>query len=120
MAKTTKTVTTATEAPAKAAGATAIAGAAPVVAAPVIKKKDLIDQVVERSGIKKKDAKPVIEAMLAVLGEAINRGDELNLRPLGKVKVTRRKEAPNADVMVCKVRQPTGVPGGGAGPKTED
>lgn len=112
MAKATKKTASAAKAP--AAPATVIASAAPVVAGPVLKKKELIDRVVERSGIKKKDAKPVVEAMLAVLGEAINRGDELNLRPLGKVKVTRRKEAPNADVMVCKVRQPTGNPSGGS------
>jgi len=43
----------------------------PVLAEPDLKKKELVDLVVERSGIKKKDAKPVVEAMLAVLGETI-------------------------------------------------
>lgn len=77
-----------------------------IVAKPALRKKELIDLVVERSGAKKKDAKPAIEAMLAVLGEALAEGRELNLRPLGKVKVTRQAEKPNGTVLVCRVRQP--------------
>jgi len=51
----------------------------PVVSEPDLRKKALIDLVVARSGTKKKDAKPVVEAMLAVLGETIGAGRELNL-----------------------------------------
>ena len=71
----------------------------------VLRKKELIERVVARSGIKKKDAKPTIEAMLAVLGEALSNGEELNLHPMGKMKVTRVIEKPNAVVMVTKVRR---------------
>ena len=78
---------------------------APVADAPVLRKKELIERVVIRSGIKKKDAKPTVEAMLAVLGEALAAGEELNLQPLGKVMVKREKELPNAKVMVCRIRQ---------------
>jgi nucleoid DNA-binding protein len=81
----------------------------PVVAEPDLKKKELIDQVVERSGIKKKDAKPVVEAMLAVLGETIADGRELNLAPLGKLRINRVKEANNGRVIICKLRQPKPV-----------
>ena len=77
----------------------------PADAAYVLRKKELIDRVVARSGIKKKDAKPTIEAMLAVLGEALSKGEELNLHPMGKMKVTRVIEKPNAVVMVTKVRR---------------
>lgn len=73
--------------------------------APVLRKKELIDRVVARSGVKKKDAKPTIEAMLAILGEALDKGEELNLHPMGKMKVTRVIEKPNAKVMVTKVRR---------------
>ena len=84
------------------------AAKAPVTAtveAPVLRKKELIERVVARSGVKKKDAKPTIEAMLAVLGEALAGGEELNLQPMGKVMVKRVKEQPNAKVMTCRIRQ---------------
>jgi hypothetical protein len=87
-----------------------VTAAAPVVAGPEMKKKDLIDKVVKRAGIKKKDVKPVVEAMLAVLAEALGEGRELVVQPLGRIKVTRVKDTGNGRVMVCRVRQ-----GGGGG-----
>ena len=66
-----------------------VEGPQPVVSGPVMRKKELIDLVVERSGLKKKDAKPIVEATLAILGEALAEARELNLQPLGKVKVRR-------------------------------
>lgn len=77
----------------------------PVAAEADLKKKELIDLVVERSGIKKKDAKPVVEAMLAVLGETIAAGRELNLQPLGKLRINRAEEKSNGRIIVCKLRQ---------------
>ncbi|WP_313851320.1 HU family DNA-binding protein [Parasedimentitalea psychrophila] len=74
-----------------------------------MRKKELIDLVVERSGIKKKDAKPVVEAMLAVLGEAIGSGRELNLQPLGKLRINRSVERSNGRIIVCKLRQSTAM-----------
>ncbi|QOL83128.1 hypothetical protein F3W81_06900 [Pseudooceanicola spongiae] len=72
---------------------------------PELNKKDLIAQVVQRSGVKKKFAKPVIEALLVVLGDAIAEGRELNLQPLGKVKVTNTKSVANGKVMNTRIRQ---------------
>ena len=91
--------------------AVVVEGPQPVVSGPEMRKKELIDLVVERSGIKKKDAKPVVEATLAVLGEALADARELNLQPLGKVMVRREKEMPNGRVLVTKIRQSTGVNG---------
>jgi DNA-binding protein HU-alpha len=82
-----------------------VEGPQPVVSGPMMRKKELIDLVVERSGIKKKDAKPVVEATLAILGEALADARELNLQPLGKVKVRREKQMPNGRVLVTKIRQ---------------
>ncbi|MCF6232261.1 MAG: HU family DNA-binding protein [Rhodobacteraceae bacterium] len=76
-----------------------------VVTEPELKKKELVDMVVVRSGIKKKDAKPVVEAMLAVLGETIASGRELNLQPLGKLRINRTAVKDNARVIICKLRQ---------------
>lgn len=106
--------------PAKAAAATAaksttplpkvVKVSEPVVSAPDMKKKELVDLVVERSGIKKKDAKPVAEAMLAILGETLADGRELNLPPLGKVRINRTEDKVGYRVIVCKLRQSTRPP----------
>lgn len=76
-----------------------------IVTEPDLKKRELIDLVVARSNIKKKDAKPVVEAMLAVLGETIAQGRELNLQPLGKLRINRTVEKGNGRVIICKLRQ---------------
>lgn len=70
-----------------------------------MKKKELLDLVVERSGVRKKFAKPTVEAMMAVLGEAIAEGRDLNLPPMGKIKQQRTKDAANVRVTVAKIRQ---------------
>ena len=85
----------------------------PVVAQLDLKKKELIDLVVERSDIKKKDAKPVVEAMLAVLGETIASGRELNLQPLGKLRINRSTDKGNGRVIICKLRQSNAFKGEG-------
>ncbi len=77
-----------------------------VVAPPELRKKELIDLVVERSGAKRKDAKPAVEAALAVLGEALAEGRALNLRPFGKLRISRHEEKANGSVIVCRIRQP--------------
>ncbi len=110
----TATPTTATTAAKAAAAASATQAAptptvvkdtAPVVGVLPLRKKELIDSVVARSGIKKKDAKPAIEAMLAILGETIAEGRELQLPPMGKLKINRTKQLAKARVVVCKLRQ---------------
>lgn len=92
--------------PASKAAPVVVTQSTPVLGVPDLKKIDLIDAVVERSGIKKKFAKPVIEAALAVLGETLAEGRSLNLRPLGKVKIQRTKDVANGKIMTVRVRQP--------------
>lgn len=87
-----------------------VAEVAPVVGLADLKKPDLVDQVVERSGVKKKFAKPAIEAALAVLGEALAEGRGLNLRPMGKMKVLRSKDVSNGRVLTARLRQPMAKP----------
>ena len=82
-----------------------VTSSAPVVTGPEMKKRDLLDRVVKRSGIKKRDAKPVVEAMLAVMGEAMAEGRELNLQPFGKLKTNRIKDTGNGRVLICRLRQ---------------
>ena len=70
-----------------------------------LKKRELIDAVVERSGVRKKYAKPAVEAMIDILGEAISEGRELNLQPLGKITRKRTKDTANARVTMARIRQ---------------
>lgn len=92
--------------PAAAAKPAVVGASKTVILGPELRKKELIDDVVARSGIKKKDAKPVIEAMLAAMGEALAEKRELVLPPFGKLKVRREKDMPNARVLTTKIRQP--------------
>lgn len=85
---------------------TVVSTVKPVVSENPIKKPELIDRVVAQSGMKKKDVKPVVEAMLAVLGQSLLKGEALVLPPLGKVMVKNTKDLANASVMNVKVRQP--------------
>jgi len=86
---------------------TVVGNSSPEVASLDLKMKTLVDMAVERSGVKKKDAKPAIEAALAILGEAIADGRDLNLPPLGKLKINRVKQIANGRVVICKLRQNT-------------
>lgn len=76
------------------------------VAPPEMRKRELIALAVQRSGLRKRDVKPAVEAALAVMGEALASGRELNLVPLGKVKVTRLKKGGRGLVVHTRVRQP--------------
>ncbi len=74
--------------------------------APVaLRKRALIDRVVAVSGMKKKDVKPVVEATLAVLGDALSNEEPMNLQPLGKVMINRRKEVNNGEVLITRIRR---------------
>ena len=77
-----------------------------VVADAPIKKPELIERVMAETGMKKKDVKPVVEAMLAVLGRALVGGEELTVPPLGKLMINRTKEVSNATIVNLKLRHP--------------
>jgi nucleoid DNA-binding protein len=72
---------------------------------PEMKKAELINLVVERSGMKKKDVKPVVETMLLVLGETLAKGQEMNLQPFGRLKVNNTKDLAKAQVHSVRIRQ---------------
>ncbi|MEY1555748.1 HU family DNA-binding protein [Yoonia sp. R2331] len=82
-----------------------VAAAQPVVAQQALKKPAFLDNAVARSGVKRRDAKPAIEAALNELREALLRGDELNLPPLGKIKVMKSKAlSGGAEALTLKIR----------------
>ncbi|MEP5730118.1 MAG: HU family DNA-binding protein [Sulfitobacter sp.] len=102
---TKKTTKSAPPAPAKTVSPTVVDAPQAVISGPMMRKKELVDLVVSRSGMKKKDVKPVVETMLAVLGEALGDNRELNLPPFGRLKVRREKSFARGRVVVAKIRQ---------------
>ncbi|MFT4743114.1 MAG: hypothetical protein ACI91Z_001088 [Yoonia sp.] len=102
----------------KAGGATS---AVIVPKAEMIKKPEFIDRAVDRTDVKKRDAKPAIEAALAVLSEALIKGEELNLPPLGKLRIVKTKDVGDgAKVLTLKLRTMKDGAGLGASPSDND
>ena len=90
------------EAGAPATEEAAVAAAAPVS---VLKKKDLVERVAKRTAAKKSEARDIVDAVLAELGAALARGDELNLPPLGKAKVNKTRDIAQGEVLIVKLRR---------------
>lgn len=110
--KTTKAASNAETATAAAPATTkavVVEEVKPVVADAPIKKPELIDRVMAETGMKKKDVKPVVEAMLVVLGRALTNGEELTVPPLGKLMINRSKETSNATILNLKLRHPNAM-----------
>ena len=73
----------------------------------MLKKPALLDAVVERTNLKKRDVKPAVEAALAVIGDALREGTVVNLPPLGKLRVVKSKSLDGgAAVVTLKLRTP--------------
>lgn len=70
-----------------------------------LRKNPLYDLVAERSGAKRRDVKPIVDAMLEVLGENLAAGRGMNLPPLGRVRINRTEDKTGGRVIVCKVKQ---------------
>ncbi|MBC7158145.1 MAG: HU family DNA-binding protein [Rhodobacteraceae bacterium] len=67
-------------------------------------RRELVARVVELTGARKRDARPVVEATLAAMAEVLAEGRPLNLPPLGKLSVNRSRA--EGGVMMLKLRRP--------------
>jgi DNA-binding protein HU-alpha len=81
------------------------------------KTRDLVDRVAKVAGMKRRSVKPLVETVLGELSAALHAGRPLSLRPLGKVTVSKTREAGGGHVLVCRIRQrgtaaATPAPGG--------
>ncbi|WP_338551092.1 HU family DNA-binding protein [Roseovarius phycicola] len=70
-----------------------------------MKRKELVEEVSRHAELPKHKVKPVVEAMLEVMGEAVAEGRTMNLQPLGRMVHKRRKENPNANISIVRIRQ---------------
>lgn len=111
-------------APGAEAGAKAGAGddAGPDAADPslaaIVQKREFYARVAAASGAKKKDAKQIVDAALAVLGQALTDGEALNLPPLGKLRIVKARTVGGAEIVTLKLRR--GPAAGGAAPEDEE
>ena len=79
--------------------------AQPVEPKSVLKKAELVDKVVEQTGVKKRDAKVSVEAALGILAQSLGNETELNLSPMGKVRLIKSKDVGDgAQVLTLKLR----------------
>jgi len=75
------------------------------VAGPQLKKKDLVARVVATlDGKKKGQVKDIVEATLAALGEALQKGEALNLPPFGRARIAKSKGEGKTSSMTVKLR----------------
>lgn len=71
----------------------------------LIKKPEFMEKAIARTDVKKRDAKPAIEAALAELAALLADGNELNLPPMGKLKLVKSKDiGDGAKVLTLKLR----------------
>ena len=76
----------------------------------LMKKPDLMDRTVARSGLKKRDVKPAVDAALAEIAEALMNGEDLILPPLGRVRIIKSKELDGGSTMLTlRLRTPKTV-----------
>ena len=102
--------------PASAPAPKVVGAAAAMPAGEVVKKPEFIDRVIARTSVKKKDAKPAIEAALAELADILAAGGEVVLPPMGKIKAVKVKDlGEGAQMLTLKLRTMKDGAGMGAG-----
>lgn len=95
--------------------------AGPEIASPepetarVLQKRQLLAQVARRTGLRNSDVKPVVEATLSELGEAIAAGMTLALPPLGRARISRRSDNAGGEVITLRLRRRPGEDEGDEG-----
>ena len=76
-------------------------------AKPMLKKPELFDEIVKRTNLKKRDVKPAVETAMAVIAESLRDGTDVNVPPLGKMRIVKSKDLDNgASVITLKLRTP--------------
>ncbi|KGJ03496.1 DNA-binding protein [Paracoccus halophilus] len=74
----------------------------------VLQKRQLLAHVARRTGLRSADIKPVVEATLAELGDAIAGGMTLALPPLGRARVSRSIDRSGAEIITLRLRRKAG------------
>ena len=76
-------------------------------ARPLLGRKAFLERAIERSGGKRRaEARASVEAALSTLADALAEGHDLNLPPLGRVRVTRDRDNGKARVLTVRLTLP--------------
>ncbi len=81
------------------------AGDAKAPAGDLLRMKDFLDRVTEANGGKRTGVRQIVELTLAALGDALDKGEQLNLAPLGRAKVTRRDDSGEGASLMIRLRR---------------
>jgi nucleoid DNA-binding protein len=100
---TSKTKTTAKTKPEKVTAPNEVV-AEVVAPRDVLTKKDLVARAVEITGVKKKDARPAVEAALQVVLSALAEGNEVNVPPYGTIRIVKEKAIKGGKMITAKIR----------------
>lgn len=83
-----------------------------------MKKKELVTAVAEKSGIMKKDAQAVIDALVDIIEEALAAGDNVQIFGFGTFEVRERKprigrnpKKPEEVIKIDAAKKPAFKPG---------
>ncbi len=82
-----------------------------------LKKKEFIARVKLATAGQKPDLRSIVDATLTVLGEALAKGEDVQLRPLGRARVNRSRKAETSATTVLTVKLRRGAGGKAAVPK---
>lgn len=82
-----------------------------------LSKKELVERMVEQTGMKTGEARRALDATLTVLASGLREGANLAAAPLGKIRIMRQKETANGDLVICRIKLKDPKP---ASPKTAE
>ena len=74
-------------------------------AARVLQKRQFLNRIARRTGLRQSEIKDLVDATLAELGEAIAEGKTLALPPLGRARINRQHDVSGAEVIVLRLRR---------------
>ncbi len=77
----------------------------------VLRRKAFLEQVAARSGIRKSDTRAVTEAALSVIADALQRGEDVALPPLGRIRVVKSREGDRSRILTLRLSLPSGPAG---------
>lgn len=69
----------------------------------MIKKKEIVEHVAETTSYNKREAREVLEATLAFLHETLAAGQEVQIPPLGKIRVVVQNDGTSREKTVYRL-----------------
>lgn len=72
----------------------------------VVQKREFVDRVLAKTGARRAEARPIIEATLAELGRVLEAGQTLAVPPLGRARVSSGRDARGVQVITLRLRRP--------------